>query len=289
MEVSFKRGVLIAFAVSVISTGCGSAVQSSGSGLSSQPETVVEKNDNEQNAATADTEEKVEEQKAQDSESDVREEGENDIVADAAHAYAKFIEEDIQEDDKTFGSIALIHIDEDDVPELAVSYGTSHADGVSFFSYDGNNVKDLGAYGSLGFASYEYKKGILYGYYTGMGSTYDEVGILNNGSMVEDHIVVITDLQSADPSASGEGFRFSIADHDYEETEITQDEYEKIISPYLIENRDYRVIYNEYLLPLHGMENIEESLIKSLEMEDSYPMAKDITQDDPYYSTRITP
>jgi hypothetical protein len=210
-------------------------------------------------------------------------------VAEAARAYADYIKEDNQEEfDMTFGSVVLIHLDDDEIPELAFCTGTSHPNGILFYSYDGNNVIKLGGYGSFGCACYEYRKGTMYGYYSGMGSTYDTAGIEENGKLKNRFQVVITDIESADPSAVEGGYRFAITDDEFNDTEITQEEYERIINPFLIENRDYTILANDYLIPLHEIGDIEEALIKSLDSESNYPKVPADYEDTEYFSSRIT-
>ncbi len=272
-------------------TGCGSSNQGSSTISDSKPaeeEEVISESSAEEEETTNDDSAEAEENNA---ESETIQNDNQDIsVAEVVTAYADYLKENNENFD-TFGAVGLIHLDDDEIPELAVSIGTSHASGICFYSYDGTNVVDLGSYGSLGCACYEYRKGIMYGYYTGMGSTFDHVAIENDGKIENEYRVVITNIEWADPSATEGGYRFAITDEEFNATEISQEEYEKIINPYLIENRDYTMLNNDDLIRLHEIGDIEEALLKSLDSESNYPKVPvdyaDANTD--YFSSRVTP
>ena len=63
------------------------------------------------------------------------------------------------------------YIDQDDIPELLVSYGDYHPDGICVYKYDQNmnKVVYLGEYGSFGCFIYFYKHSLIESYYGNMG------------------------------------------------------------------------------------------------------------------------
>ncbi len=259
--------------------------------LSDAP-TIVVDNDEEPDTSDASTIVVVNDKEPDtyDAELSVQNNSREAIEAEVAHIYANYINENKQDFEEGFGAVGLIHIDDDEYPELVLSNGTAHASSVCFYSCDGNNVTELGWFGSFGSACYEYRAGIVYGYWSGQGCTYDGVGIVEGGKLINKYKVVITDLEMAGPSSSAEkGYKFAVVDDEYNETEISQEEYEKILYPYIIENRDYKIVANDYLLPLHDMNNIEESLLKSLEAERSYPEVPPSYQYSEYFNVRVTP
>lgn len=289
----YKCGVFLT-CIALCLAGCGSSTQATFTVNDSKPaeeeETtndsseVVEEDDAESETDDAESE-------TDDSESETIQNDTKDIsVAEAAKAYADYLKGNNREDfDMLVGSAGLIHLDDDEIPELAYCTGTAHPNGILFYSYDGNYVRRLGGYGSFGCACYEYRKGTMYGYYSGMGSTFDRAGVENNGKLMNEYSVVITDIESADPSAVEGGYRYAITDDDFNDTEITREEYERIITPFLIENRDYTLLADEYLIKLHDIDDIEEALIKSLDSEGDYPKVTVDSIDTDYFSSRVTP
>ncbi len=278
---------------SIILVGCGAAKTESVDDAAKQIE------EPKASESIAEVEEKeVEENEAEEKEAEPEQEAaysseQNDnrdaIATEAASAYAEYIKSNEEIFEPTFGAVGLIHVDDDEIPELAFSNGTAHFNSVLVFSYDGSNVTELGNYGSFGCACYEYRAGTIYGYYSGQGSTFDDVGIVDGGKLINVYSTVINDLEAIGSDTAEKSYTFVLRDAEHNENEITQEEYENIINPFLIENRDYTLIANENLLPLYGMDNIEESLLKSLDMEGDYPKVAANYQESEYFSSRITP
>ena len=77
----------------------------------------------------------------------------------------------------------LGYVDDDAVPELFVSLGTSHAEGVTVYTYSNGKVVKLCEDGSDGMMQYIERKGYLCGYYCGMGGVSTNVYELKNGKV----------------------------------------------------------------------------------------------------------
>lgn len=273
-----KRVFPFLLATIFVLSGCGSQKEISTSEESNSAETV----------ATTD----ILASEAADTESSEKEEGtDQTLVGEVVQAYAAFIDEQVQSGEiSESAAIGLAHVDADEIPELAVIPMGAHADSVFFYSFDGKEITDLGAYGGFGSCYYERGKGVLYGTYTGQGSTFDMIGIVEKGSLKETCRLECADLSLSSP--------FDVVGYKYytregqNRIEITKEEYKDILIPYLLENREYKVLsyddaYYEGVLPLiKNTDSIEEALLATLDMEDSYPRA-DVNE--LYYGSRINP
>ena len=178
----------------------------------------------------------------------------------AIEAYASFIKE------KADGmlSFTLIHLDEDDIPELAIAYGGSHADGVGFYGFDGSGVNEICFTGSTGLAYYEKGSGIVYGWYTGQGSTCYNIGIIKDGKLKEKIMPEIA-IQY-DENFEETGYKYY-----NEETEVSKEEFEGILAPYSPEKRQYRELNYDNLHDVHKTSDIVQALKDSLAEEDKLP------------------
>lgn len=69
---------------------------------------------------------------------------------------------------------ALGYINDDDIPELMVCYGTAHVDQVQVYSYNpqSGTVEDWGSFSSFGTFDYYERQGVVVGQYGGTGFWY---------------------------------------------------------------------------------------------------------------------
>ena len=183
----------------------------------------------------------------------------------AIEAYASFLKERAADEQYPFLSFTMIHLDEDDIPELAIAYGGSHADGVGFYGFDGTGVNEICVTGSLGLAYYEKGSGIAYGWYTGQGSTCYNIGIIKDGKLKEKIMPEIA-IQY-DENFEESGYKY----YDDEGKSISKEEFEKKIVPYSPEKRQYRELNYDKLHDVHKITDIEQALRDSLAEEDNLP------------------
>lgn len=188
----------------------------------------------------------------------------NDEVK-AIEAYASFIKERAADTQYPFLSFTMIHLDEDDIPELAIAYGGSHADGVGFYGFDGTGVNEICVTGSLGLAYYEKESGIAYGWYTGQGSTCYNIGIVKDRKLKEKIMPEIA-IQY-DENFEESGYKY----YDEEGKSISKEEFEEILAPYSPEKRQYRELNYDKLHDVHKITDIEQALRDSLAEEDNLP------------------
>lgn len=194
-------------------------------------------------------------------------------VEEAISAYAAFLEGEIeslqeniltQEMDVRY---AMIHLDDDDIPELAIPLGNSHSMGVGYYAYDGKEVKRVYVAGSFGTAYYEKNTGVVLGFYSGMGSYYTAIGVIKNGELTEEVRVQLTDIEAARAAQSfdgeGDGYYYSIWDGD----EITKEEFDSLREPYDPRKRDYRLLKYDDLPRIQDADDIKEALRQSLAHE----------------------
>ncbi|MBQ5824493.1 MAG: hypothetical protein IIW48_06755 [Clostridia bacterium] len=85
-------------------------------------------------------------------------------------AYISFVENYYGEySDFNEERIFLGYVDSDDIPELFISQGGSHACAVEVYTFDNNIVTELCVTGSFGSVRYLERQGFVCGDYTGMG------------------------------------------------------------------------------------------------------------------------
>ncbi|MCR5487242.1 MAG: hypothetical protein K6F35_06885 [Lachnospiraceae bacterium] len=190
----------------------------------------------------------------------------------AIKAYASFIEEKKGSQDVAFLRFTLIHLDEDEIPELAVSYGSSHPDGVTFYRYDGKNVNEILFAGSLGIAFYEKRAGLVYGWYTGMGETYHTIAIIQDGKVAEKIMPLIATQYDENFEEAGYKY-FKMTEETEEDVEITKEQYEELLSPYTPDQREYTQLTYDDLRDAYETTDILQALKDSLSEEDSLPKA----------------
>ncbi|MCR4923228.1 MAG: hypothetical protein K5931_04395 [Lachnospiraceae bacterium] len=199
----------------------------------------------------------------------------DEAIEKAIEAYAAFVEERLSEDELGFNKFLLIHLDDDLIPELAIAKGGAHSEGVELYSYDGKSVNEIGVFGSNGQAYYEKDSGIIYGFYTGMGESWHKGGLFKDGKLSESLNVVIAEIY--DEGADGfepTGYKYYIPSEKEDDIkDISKEEYEEILGPYLPENRDYRLIDFENLKDLQKEADILQALKDSLDNEDKLPEA----------------
>lgn len=116
-------------------------------------------------------------------------------TARAEAAYAAFINDLANaggnQDGLSLDSLrfALGYVDEDDIPELMVSYGTAHVEGVRVYAFDPESraVEDWGEFSSFGTFDYFERQGVVVGQYGGMGRwyhIYEQVGVSEGGKVL---------------------------------------------------------------------------------------------------------
>ena len=185
-------------------------------------------------------------------------------------AYASVIKE--KKAKEPFASFTLIHLDEDDIPELAIAYGGSHATGVGFYRFDETGVNEICATGSNGLAYYERGSGIAYGWYTGQGATWYNICIIKDGKLTKKIMPEIA-IQY-DENFKESGYSYYLEEEEGEESEskhISKEEFEKILAPYSPENRQYRELNYDNLYDVHKISDIKQALKDSLAEEDTLP------------------
>ncbi|MCR5356993.1 MAG: hypothetical protein K6E63_06265 [Lachnospiraceae bacterium] len=195
---------------------------------------------------------------------------------EAIEAYASFIKERAADPQYPFLGFTLIHLDEDDTPELAIAYGGSHADGVGFYGFDSSGVNEICVTGSLGLAYYEKGSGIIYGWYTGQGATCYNIAIVKDGKLKEKIAPEIT-IQY-DENFEETGYKY----YTEEEGDISKEKFEEILAPYSPEKRQYRELEYSKLHDVHNTSDIAKALKDSLAEEDNLPKP-----DMDYYHTNI--
>lgn len=194
----------------------------------------------------------------------------NEVVEKAIVAYASVIEEKAAEE--PFLSFTLIHLDEDDIPELVIADGDAHAGGVTFYGFDAAGVNEIYSTGSFGLAYYEKGIGIAFGWYTGQGETWYDVGIIKDGKLTEELMPVIA-IQY-DENYKEAGYKYYLGGENGEEIipkDISKEKFDEILTPYAPENRQYRELEYNKLYDVHEITDIKQALRDSLEKEDNLP------------------
>ena len=89
---------------------------------------------------------------------------------------------------------AVAYINNDDIPELLVSYGTTHFDGICVYTYDldDNKVEYVGEFSTYGQFAYNEKKNIMnstygnHGFFLSIFSTIKDGKVNLNGAIISD-------------------------------------------------------------------------------------------------------
>lgn len=76
---------------------------------------------------------------------------------------------------KEAAGFALLYLDEDDIPELAVIAGWAHLSGVNIYTYEQGKAVFVGKYGQYGAMGYMQKEGIVFDDYDQGGNLYSRV------------------------------------------------------------------------------------------------------------------
>lgn len=79
---------------------------------------------------------------------------------------------------------ALIYLDEDEIPELAVIAGWAHASGVNIYTCEQGEAVFVGKYGQYGAMGYRPGEGIIFDDYDQGGNLYSRVYQIHRGSAV---------------------------------------------------------------------------------------------------------
>lgn len=82
-------------------------------------------------------------------------------------AYAEVLRNNISSDG--YGGFQLVYIDDDDIPELAISTGQWHAAGVTLYTYYDGRAVEIGTFGGYGCMEYGSRKDLFRSWYEGMG------------------------------------------------------------------------------------------------------------------------
>ncbi len=278
MKNKFKAGLITLIVTSLVLAGCSSRV--SETPLSSPAEASSPAGESAEDTTASVPEEKeetgtesVQETAAESSDSPESAQGTNasegEDIDKAIEAYAAFIEGKKGNAESSFLSYTLIHLDDDGMPELAVSYGDSHPDGVTFYHYDGENVNEIVFAGSLGRAYYEKGKGIVFGWYTGMGETYYTIVTVKDGKVAEIIRPAIAILYNENFEETG--YKYLESGEDFDDREITAEKFDEMLSPYTPDQRDYRELEYSKMNDAYKVTDTIQTLKDSLEAEDSLP------------------
>ena len=189
----------------------------------------------------------------------------NEDMEKVIEAYATAIKEKAAAPGYPFISFTLVHLDEDNIPELAMAYGGSHATGVGFYGFDGTGVNEICVTGSLGLAYYEKGSGLAFGWYTGQGATWYNICIIKDGKLKERIMPEIVTQYDDDFIELGYIY------YDDEGKNISKEEFEETIAPYAPEKRQYRELNYENLYDVHKITDIKQALRDSLAEEDNLP------------------
>ena len=192
----------------------------------------------------------------------------NEDVEKAIEAYVSVIKEKEADPQYPFLGYTLIHLDEDEIPELAIAYGGSHADGVGFYGFDGSAANEICFTGSLGTAYYEKGSGLVYGWYTGQGETSYNIGIIKDGKLAERILPVISIIY--DDNFEETGYKYQL-DGENEMKDISREEFEEILAPYDPEKRQYKELECNKLNEAKKSTDIAQALRDSLTEEDNLP------------------
>ncbi len=278
MKNKFKVGLITLIVTSLMLAGCSSRV--SETPLSSPAEASSPAGETAEDTAASVPEEKEETdaepvQEMAEESSENPESAQEAAAADEAdvekaiEAYAAFIEEKKGNAESSFLSYTLIHLDDDGMPELAVSYGDSHPDGVTFYHYDGEKVNEVVFAGSLGRAYYEKGKGLVFGWYTGMGETYYTIVTVKDGKVAD--IIRPAIATQYNENFEETGYKYLESGEDFDDREITEEKFNEMLSPYTPDQRDYRELEYSKMNDAHKVTDTLQTLKDSLEAEDNLP------------------
>ncbi|MCR5303440.1 MAG: hypothetical protein K6E33_02675 [Lachnospiraceae bacterium] len=200
----------------------------------------------------------------------------DDDIKKAVSAYVAYMKDGDNFSDSGFAvdcRYAMIHLDDDEMPELAVVFDSSHPSGVHFLTYVEGEVKEIETFGSLGKALYEKGTGVMFGYYTGMGETFTRAACFKDGELKEEVTVEVLNLEYSFDSEEKTGYKYYDPGNSEAENngEITEEEYNSLIGPYLPDVREYRLVDFDLLPGINDTDDPEKALMDSLSKEDELP------------------
>lgn len=107
-------------------------------------------------------------------------------VEECLRAYKTFLQNYLKNNSvENEANFALIYIDDDIIPELAVAPAHYHAAGAALYIYDGKSVKEIGNFGEFGQFIYAPKKNVFVSSYMGFGVSSGSAFKLKNGEAEE--------------------------------------------------------------------------------------------------------
>ena len=165
----------------------------------------------------------------------------------------------------------MFYLDSDEVPELIIGYGDSHASRLYILTSDGENVYNLGKYGDTASIRYVPQKNLIYDYAGGQGYfrsavlSIDDNGMVIKGAAISDahtieshyYIVDISGFKDTHLAVSGDmmlegavGNESSVMYSDVwngTQTEVDEQEFNDAVKEYLEGNETEYIRYREIL------------------------------------------
>ncbi len=140
--------------------------------------------------------------------------------AAALDGYAAFLEEyEPQRTDERGLQFALFYLDDDDVPELALTEGWAHGQGAFVYRFQDGEVVLLGEYGEWGEMSYREKEGLIMDNYATQGNYHNWVYQLE-----ENQAVVLQSYDMCSEGIMGEEFTYWV-----DEKEVSEEQYREVL------------------------------------------------------------
>ncbi|MDE7063726.1 MAG: hypothetical protein K2O73_10875 [Lachnospiraceae bacterium] len=106
-----------------------------------------------------------------------------------------------QPQEKEAAGFALIYLDKDEIPELAIIEGWAHASGVNIYTYEEGAAVFVGKYGQYGAMGYRQKEGIVFDDYDQGGNTFSQVYQIDkcNAALLTSYSVYYQFMETEDP------------------------------------------------------------------------------------------
>ncbi len=278
MKNRFRVGMITVIIASLMLAGCSSRVSETPSSSPAEVSSPAGEAEEDMTSSLPEEKEEAETEPAQETAEEASDNpesvqetnaSEEEDIEKAIEAYAAFIEGKKGNAESSFLSYTLIHLDDDGMPELAVSYGDSHPDGVTFYHYDGANVNEVLFAGSLGRAYYEKGNGIVFGWYTGMGETYYTIAAVKDGKVTDITRPAIAIQYNENFEETG--YKYYESGEDFDDREITEEKFNEMLSPYSPDKRDYRELEYGKMNDAYKAADTIQTLKASLEEEDNLP------------------
>lgn len=183
-------------------------------------------------------------------------------------AYTAFLQEKKDAMDYMPDSaFSLISLNGSKTPLLAYIYGSAHANGVEFYSFDGEKAELIYAGGGFGTAYYDREEGLMFGHYTGQGETSLSFRKVNEGSITEEKLFRVFN-DNFYPELNPDTFEY----FEGTDRELSKEDFMERIDPYLPENRVYKVISPDSLPKVAETENFYGALKMTLAQEGALPL-----------------